>query len=68
LGGAVVALDLNGDALRAALKPLPADRVMTVVGSVVDADLANSTVEETSRGEQRDSSSRETGTTLRHLV
>lgn len=45
LGGAVVALDLNGDALREAMKPLPAERVMPVVGSVVDADLASSTVE-----------------------
>jgi 3-oxoacyl-[acyl-carrier protein] reductase len=46
LGGAVVALDLNGDALNAAVKPLPAERVMTVMGNVVDADLAAHTVEE----------------------
>ncbi len=46
LGAAVVALDLNGDALRAALEPLPADRVVKVTGSVVDDDLAARTVEE----------------------
>jgi 3-oxoacyl-[acyl-carrier protein] reductase len=46
LGGAVVALDLNGDALKAAVKSLPAERVMTITGSVVDADLAARTVEE----------------------
>jgi 3-oxoacyl-[acyl-carrier protein] reductase len=46
LGGAVVALDLNGAALKAAMKSLPAERVMTVTGSVVDADLAACTVEE----------------------
>jgi 3-oxoacyl-[acyl-carrier protein] reductase len=46
LGGAVVALDLNGDALRAAVRSLPPERVMTVVGNVVDPDLANETVEE----------------------
>jgi len=46
LGGAVVALDLNGDALKAALQELPTDRVMTVTGSVVDADLAAHTVDE----------------------
>src|SRR3981189_2028031 len=46
LGGAVVALDLKGDALKAAVKSLPAERVMTVTGSVVDADLAARTVEE----------------------
>ena len=46
LGGAVVALDLNNDALRAAIKSLPSERVMPVVGNVVDADLAARTVEE----------------------
>ena len=46
LGGAVVALDLNGDALRAVMKPLPSERVMPVVGNVVDADLAGRTVDE----------------------
>src|SRR5258708_680441 len=45
LGGAVVALDLNGDALKAAVGSLPSERVMTVTGSVVDADLAARTVE-----------------------
>jgi 3-oxoacyl-[acyl-carrier protein] reductase len=45
LGGAVVALDLNGDALKAAVGSLPSERVMTVTGSVVDADLATRTVE-----------------------
>jgi 3-oxoacyl-[acyl-carrier protein] reductase len=49
LGANVVALDLNGDALRAALRPLPAERVMTVTGSVVDDDLAARTVEESVR-------------------
>jgi NAD(P)-dependent dehydrogenase (short-subunit alcohol dehydrogenase family) len=46
LGGAVVALDLNGDVLKASVKSLPAERVMMVTGSVVDADLAARTVEE----------------------
>ena len=46
LGGAVVALDLNNDALRAAIESLPSERVMPVVGNVVDADLAARTVEE----------------------
>ena len=46
LGGAVVALDLNGDALKAALQELPTDRVMMVTGRVVDADLAAHTVDE----------------------
>ena len=45
LGGAVVALDLNGDALKTAVGSLPSERVMTVTGSVVDADLAAHTVE-----------------------
>jgi NAD(P)-dependent dehydrogenase (short-subunit alcohol dehydrogenase family) len=46
LGGAVIALDLNGDALRAAVKSLPCEGVMPVVGTVVDADLASRTIEE----------------------
>lgn len=40
----VVALDLNAQTLEAALAPLPASRVLKVVGSVVDADLAAQTV------------------------
>jgi 3-oxoacyl-[acyl-carrier protein] reductase len=40
LGGNVIALDLNGATLKDALAPLPADQVMAVVGSVVDAELA----------------------------
>ncbi len=46
LGGNVVALDMNGDTLKAAMSALPADRVMPVVGSVVDIDLAARTVEQ----------------------
>jgi 3-oxoacyl-[acyl-carrier protein] reductase len=46
LGANVVALDLNADTLHAALAPLPADRVMAVVGNVVDADLAARTVDD----------------------
>jgi 3-oxoacyl-[acyl-carrier protein] reductase len=46
LGSAVVALDLNGDALKAAVSSLPSERVMAVTGSVMDADLAARTVEE----------------------
>jgi 3-oxoacyl-[acyl-carrier protein] reductase len=46
LGGAVIALDLNGGAMKEALKALPSERVMFVTGSVVDADLAERTVEE----------------------
>ena len=45
LGANVVALDLNADTLHAALAPLPADRVMAVVGNVVDAELAARTVD-----------------------
>jgi len=44
LGGNVVALDMNGDTLRSAMSGLPADRVMSVVGSVTDAALATQTV------------------------
>ncbi len=40
LGGNVVAVDLNGETLQSALAPLPQDRLLAVVGSVVDADLA----------------------------
>ena len=40
LGANVVALDLNAETLQAALAPLPQERVLAVVGSVVDADLA----------------------------
>lgn len=45
LGGNVVAVDLNGDTLRAAMAALPAGRVMSVVGSVTDPELAADTVE-----------------------
>ncbi|OSJ18964.1 3-oxoacyl-ACP reductase [Bradyrhizobium canariense] len=44
LGANVVAVDLNGEALGPALAALPAARVMKVVGSVTDAELAASTV------------------------
>lgn len=44
LGGNVVALDMNSETLKSALAPLPSDRVMAVVGSVVDAELAARTV------------------------
>ena len=44
LGANIVALDLNADTLREAMAPLPADRVLGVVGSVVDAALAARTV------------------------
>jgi len=40
LGGNVVAVDLNGDGLCAAMSELPGDRVMQVTGSVSDAELA----------------------------
>lgn len=40
LGGNVVAVDLNAETLQAAMAPLPQERVLAVVGSVVDADLA----------------------------
>jgi 3-oxoacyl-[acyl-carrier protein] reductase len=46
LGGNVVALDMNGETLQAALAPLPAERVLPVIGSVVDADLATRSVSE----------------------
>jgi 3-oxoacyl-[acyl-carrier protein] reductase len=44
LGGAVVALDLNGDALKAAVGSLPSERVMTVTGSVLAADTVEAAV------------------------
>src|SRR5690606_8642393 len=44
LGGNVVALDLNGDTLKASMADLPAERVLQVVGSVTDAELATKTV------------------------
>jgi 3-oxoacyl-[acyl-carrier protein] reductase len=44
LGANIVAVDLNQDALLAALEPLPPERVMAVVGSVVDATLASRAV------------------------
>ncbi len=46
LGGNVVAVDLNPDTLRSAMAELPAGRVQQVVGSVTDAALATSAVEE----------------------
>ena len=44
LGANVVAVDMNAQTLLAALAPLPPERVMAVVGSVVDAELAARTV------------------------
>ena len=44
LGANVVAVDLNGEGLGAVLAALPTERVMKVVGSVTDAELAASTV------------------------
>ncbi len=44
LGGNAVALDLNADTLEAATAALPQDKVLMVVGSVADAELAASTV------------------------
>lgn len=46
LGGNAVALDMNGEALAAVLEPLPKARVLAVVGSVTDAELALRTVDE----------------------
>jgi 3-oxoacyl-[acyl-carrier protein] reductase len=46
LGGYAVALDMNGQTLAAALEPLPKARVLAVVGSVTDAELALRTVDE----------------------
>ncbi len=44
LGGKVVAVDLNGETLHAALAPLPAGRSMAVVGSVADPAVADRAV------------------------
>ena len=44
LGANIVGVDLNGEALGAVLASLPAERVMKVVGSVTDAELAAKTV------------------------
>ena len=44
LGANVVAVDLNAQTLHAALAPLPAERVLAVVGSVVDPELAAAAV------------------------
>ncbi|MET4119871.1 3-oxoacyl-[acyl-carrier protein] reductase [Bradyrhizobium sp. JR1.5] len=44
LGANVLAVDLNGEGLGAVLAALPAERVMKVIGSVTDAELAASTV------------------------
>jgi 3-oxoacyl-[acyl-carrier protein] reductase len=44
LGGNAVALDLNAETLKAATAGLPQDKVLTVVGSVADAELAATTV------------------------
>ncbi len=46
LEGNVVALDLNEAALGAALAPLPAARILQVVGSVTDDELAARTVDD----------------------
>ena len=44
LGGNVVAVDLNPDTLASAMSALPAERVLQVVGSVTDPDLAAAAV------------------------
>ncbi len=44
LGAHVVALDMNAQTLQATLAPLPQERVLAVVGSVVDPALAAQTV------------------------
>ena len=44
LGANIVGVDLNGEALGAVLASLPAERVMKVVGSVTDAELAAKTI------------------------
>ena len=46
LGGNVVAIDMNGETLAAGMQALPADRVLQVQGSVTDADLAQTAVEQ----------------------
>ena len=45
LGGNVVAIDMNGETLAAAMSVLPAERVLQVQGNVTDAELAARTVE-----------------------
>ncbi|AYH43571.1 SDR family NAD(P)-dependent oxidoreductase [Azoarcus sp. DN11] len=45
LGANVVGIDLNQDTLLAAMETLPSERVIPVVGSVVDAELAARTVD-----------------------
>jgi len=44
LGANIVGVDLNGEALGAVLASLPAERVMKVIGSVTDAELAAKTI------------------------
>ena len=44
LGANVVAVDLNGETLGAAVAPLPADRVLAVQGSVADPAVADRAV------------------------
>ena len=44
LGGNVVAVDLNGETLAAAVAPLPAERVLAVQGSVADPAVADRAV------------------------
>lgn len=44
LGANVVAVDLNADALKAALAPLPIERVLAVIGNVADAEIASKAV------------------------
>lgn len=46
LGGSAVAVDLNGEALNASLASLPQERVLPVVGSVADVELAAQAVEQ----------------------
>lgn len=44
-GGSAVAVDINGEALNAAVASLPVDRVQVAVGSVSDADFATSCID-----------------------
>lgn len=44
LGANIVAVDLNAETLAATLAPLPPERVLAVVGSVVDPELAGRAV------------------------
>lgn len=46
LGSNVVAVDLNGTTLEAGLAVLPAERVMKVVGSVTNPELASKTIDD----------------------